>query len=169
MSDLQQSPEILYQELQGVLHCVRTDLSILKASPVDATWSEKVAYLGYQLSLMSQTPCPVQHHFAPGVYVREIFMPAGTIVIGKIHRTEHMNLIDRGVISLFSAEGTRLLKAPCVFNSGTGVQKVLYIHEDSIWKTIHVTDETDIPTLERELSYIPDEPLIGSEAVRMIQ
>lgn len=159
----------LYQELEVVLHSVQADLSLLQRSPLDASWSEKVNFLGYQLAQFPQVPCPVNHYFAPGVYVREIFMPAGSIVIGKIHRTEHMNIIERGVISLFSPEGTHLLRAPVTFNSGVGVQKVLFIHEDSIWKTIHVTTETDIPTLEQELSYVPDESLIGQESLKVIQ
>ena len=40
-----------------------------------------------------QAECPVVHRFSPGVYIREIHMPAGSIVIGHHHRYTHMNVM----------------------------------------------------------------------------
>jgi hypothetical protein len=31
-----------------------------------------------------------KHYFAPGIYMREMTMPKGSIVVGKIHKTEHL-------------------------------------------------------------------------------
>src|SRR5690242_10473496 len=53
-----------------------------------------------QLLSEPQLPAPVTHHFAPGVYMREIFMPAGAFVIGHEHRTEHLNVILTGRASV---------------------------------------------------------------------
>ena len=81
---------------------------------------------------MAQVECSLKHHFAPGVYVREIFMPAGSVIIGKIHRTEHFNIIQQGAVSLFGDGTCEYLRAPHTFVSKPGVQKVLYIHEDCV-------------------------------------
>lgn len=118
----------------------------------EPTWKEKVAYLVKELGAMPQEEMPLKHYFAPHVYVREIFMKAGTIVIGKIHKTEHFNIVQTGAAWLLNEDGTRkLLKAPCTFISKGGVQKVLYILEDMIWSTIHVTENRDLESLESEL------------------
>lgn len=113
------------------------------------SYREKVAYLVQELKKCEQIDCPLKHYFAPGVYLREIFMQSGLVVIGKIHKTEHLNIIERGICSIFYEDGSsELLQAPITFVSKPGVQKVLYIHEDTVWKTVHVTDETDLVKLE---------------------
>lgn len=121
------------------------------------THRQKIAVLVGEMGKMPQVQCPLQHYFAPGIYLREIFMPAGSIVIGKIHKTEHLNLIERGKVSIIHADGsTETFSAPYTFVSKPGVQKVLYIHEDTVWKTVHATDERDIDRLDA-LLIEPDE------------
>lgn len=76
-------------------------------------------------------------------------MPADTVVIGKVHRTEHFNVLIQGACLIVHDDGSREeLRAPMTFVSQAGVQKVLYIIEDMIWQTIHVTTETDMTKLE---------------------
>lgn len=112
----------------------------------------KVAELGGELAKFEQVQCPLTHHFAPGVYLREIFMPADTVVIGKIHKTKHFNVLIKGACLIVHEDGRREeLRAPLTFVSEAGVQKVLYILEDMIWQTIHPTNETDMEKLAEEL------------------
>jgi hypothetical protein len=40
---------------------------------------------------------------------------------------------------------------PCVFVSGAGVRKVLFIEETMTWLTVHPTEETDVEKLEEAL------------------
>lgn len=108
--------------------------------------------LRQELAHYPQTDCPLIHRFAPGVYLREIHMPADTAVIGKIHRTEHFNILLKGRCIMINEDGSRLeLRAPLTFVSKAGVQKVLYIIEETLWQTVHVTRETDMVKLEAEL------------------
>jgi hypothetical protein len=113
---------------------------------------EKTAIVVRELAKLKQVECPVKHMFAPGVYLREIFMPAGSIVIGKIHKTEHFNIIESGRCLIRHDDGeVETLQAPLTFVSKAGVQKILYIEEDTVWKTVHVTPETDLVKLEEIL------------------
>lgn len=95
----------------------------------------------------------LKHHFAPGIYVREIWMPAGAVILGHEHLTEHLNIVVCGKC-LVRAEGeVRVISAgpvPFTFKSGAGVRKALYIIEDTTWMTVHenLNDQRDIPTLE---------------------
>lgn len=94
-------------------------------------------------------------------------MPSGSIVIGKIHKTEHFNIIQRGCVSLISENGEREVKrGPTTFVSGVGVQKVLYIHEDTVWSTVHVTDERDLEKLETQLIESAGYPLFDRSSER---
>jgi hypothetical protein len=125
---------------------------------------DQIAIITDHLSQYPQTDCPVVHRFAPGVYLREVHMPADTIVIGKIHKTEHFNILVKGACLIVHDDGRREeLRAPMAFVSKAGVQKVLYITEDMIWMTVHVTAETDMARLESEL-IDPYEPALTNAA-----
>lgn len=96
--------------------------------------------------------CPVQHVFAPGTYSREITMPEGMLIGGRIHRYDHINIISKGKLRVLTEFGSETIEAPCIFVSRAGTQRVGYILEDTVWTTVHAnpTNETDIAKIERE-------------------
>jgi hypothetical protein len=146
-----------------------TAQTVIEKPSSELTHGEKITFIVQELQEMDQVECPVQHRFAPGVYLREIFMPAGTVVIGKIHKTEHFNIIDKGRCLIVHDDGTRdELCGPMTFVSKAGVQKVLYILEDTLWKTIHVTEETDLVKLESLLIEPPPVVRITNEEPELI-
>ena len=74
--------------------------------------------------------CPLTHKFAPGVYVREIFIPAGMCVVGKIHKHAHPNFLLKGKVIVITEQGGReLLEAPLsmISPAGTIVSPALYV------------------------------------------
>ena len=92
---------------------------------------------------------PVVHRFTPGLYIREIFMPAGSVLTSKIHKTEHPFVISKGVVSVWTAEeGTITLNAPYTGITKPGTRRVLFIHEDTIWTTFHVGEENNVEAIE---------------------
>ena len=98
-----------------------------------------------------QADCPVQHHFGPGVYIREVVLPTGAYVIGHRHKTPHVNIMLEGRLTLFNQDGSRTeLTAPQTFVGGAG-RKIAYIHETVRWQNVYATDETDVETLETQL------------------
>lgn len=106
------------------------------------------------------------HHFADGIYAREITIPAGTMLTGKIHRTRHLNIVSQGEISVWVAGGgVRRIRAPFTFVAEAGTRKVGFAHEDTVWTTIHATTETDLGKLEAALIEPHVNPLLPSEGV----
>ena len=105
--------------------------------------------------------CKLSHYFAPPIegishttYARELFMPKGSVVIGKIHKHSHINIISQGVVSVVTEHGTKRLKAPCTFISEVGLKRAVYIEEDTVWTTIHLTKfskEADMEMIEKEV------------------
>lgn len=90
------------------------------------------------------------HHFAPGIYMREIRIKKGTILTGKIHKTEHLCTMN-GDIEIASQDGKGRFTGYLTFLSKPGVKRIGYAHEDTVFTTIHAIEGTDIPTLEAAL------------------
>lgn len=95
-----------------------------------------------------QIECKVTDHFAPGVYAREVLIPKGATVVGKIHKTRHLNIVSAGELDVWTEQGIRRIKAPYTFVSEPGTKRVGYAYEDTVWTTIHPTDETDVGKIE---------------------
>lgn len=93
--------------------------------------------LEHQAHPSKRIALPLRHFFANGVYVREISMPAGAVVIGHIHKHEHVAIMQRGAMSIYDETGLQRMTAPHTFISRPGVKRALYIHEDVIFTTIH--------------------------------
>lgn len=116
-----------------------------------AQFRESIVTVQSELAKLPQIDCPLKHHFAPGAYAREILLPAGSLVIGKIHKHAHVNVISQGRVSVMTEGGRKDLQAPCTFVSDVGTKRAVYAHEDTVWTTIHVTNETDMAKLEDEI------------------
>lgn len=95
-----------------------------------------------------QAECPVVHRFGPGVYIREVTLPAGVFAIGHYQKQKHMNVVLTGRVSMMQEDGsTREFKAGDVFQGKPG-RKMGYIHEETRWLNIYSTHETDVEKLE---------------------
>ena len=91
---------------------------------------------------------PVEHYFSKDVYAREIKIPKGSFIVGKIHKFENLNILSKGEISLLSIDGVMRVKAPYTVVSSPGVKRVAYAHEDTVWTTVHGTNEKDVDKIE---------------------
>jgi len=117
----------------------------------------------------SQIELPLKHYFAPGAYARECFVPAGTTVVGKIHRHAHINIISRGhgvVATEFGKMEYDARQGPYTFTSLPGTKRAVHAISETIWTTFHVTNattpedaETDviIPSYEALKVEMPDQ------------
>lgn len=94
----------------------------------------------------------VRHHFAKNTYTRELFIPAGTVLTGKIHKESCINIISKGKILIATEEGNKTIEAPCTFVSGAGIKKAGYVLEDTIWINVHYWNGTDdVDEIENKL------------------
>jgi len=99
-----------------------------------------------------QAELPLKHSFAPGVYSREMEIPAGTLLIGKIHKHRHHNFLMKGeIIVITESEGMKLLQAPLMIVSDSGTQRIGYAITDTIWTTIHENSDNteDLDIIEK--------------------
>tara|TARA_R110000772_G_scaffold31234_6_gene77209 strand:- start:7850 stop:8317 length:468 start_codon:yes stop_codon:yes gene_type:complete len=94
-----------------------------------------------------QAPYQLNHHFGPGVYIREAVIPAGTIALGHPHRGQHMVVILEGVMATLMDGEVKVISGPATFLSDAG-RKLVYVIEDLTIQNIYATEETDIEKLE---------------------
>lgn len=93
----------------------------------------------------------VNHHHATGVYGRELFIPAGQVIVSKIHKGQTLNIIAAGTISVISEMGYHTYHAPYVFVSDPFTKRVVISHTDTMWITAHGTDKTNLDDIEEEI------------------
>lgn len=121
----------------------------------------RVEALETQIEKMPQAECPVRHIFAPGIYAREMTIPAGVVLTGAVHRTEHLNIVSKGRITVSTDDGMKEVRAPYTFVSKPGTKRVGYAHEETVWTTIHATTTTDLDELVEELTESTAKQLLG--------
>lgn len=98
--------------------------------------------------------CPLTHFFSPGMYVRQIFIPAGTYIVGKLHRHKHPNFLMKGSVNVITeSKGIERLEGPLTMISEAGTKRALYAVTDLLWVTCHLnkSDTTDLAQLEKEI------------------
>lgn len=115
-------------------------------------------------TLDGQIEIPIAHHFSKGIYAREMQMPAGALLVGKIHKHENLSILSAGEVSVLSQDGIMRFKAPYTFVATAGAKRVIYAHSDAVWTVIHGTDEKDVEKIEEEFIAKDYEEIIFQEA-----
>jgi vacuolar-type H+-ATPase subunit I/STV1 len=93
----------------------------------------------------------VKHDFADGQYIRSITMPEGLVVATKIHAKNHPFFVMKGKCSVFTENGMETIEAPYQGITYSGTKRLLYIHEECIWTTVHRTDKLNVEDVEEEI------------------
>jgi quercetin dioxygenase-like cupin family protein len=117
------------------------------------------------MAQMPQAELLTEHFFLPGVYMRKVWRPAGTVIVGKVHKFPHIFMCAGGSIRAWTEKGVRALRAGDVVESLPGTKRVTYALEDSVGVTIHRTDKTDIGEIEEELIEREDQALFDATNV----
>lgn len=145
------------------------DVFVSKKPTIDeiANASE-VEQLEYQLSQMPDGFFPTEHLFLPGMYLRKIFMPAGSLLTSMKHKTRHSFVIMSGKLRVMDQEGVIEYEAPFIGVTEAGTKRVLYIHEDTTWITFHANPENidDPDKMVEYLTYQNENPLFSKDDPR---
>jgi hypothetical protein len=111
----------------------------------------KVQALQDVISQMPQYEPETKHTFHAGMYCREVWRPAGVIVVGKIHKKEHFYLIVSGTVAITTDEGVKSVTGPHLLCSKPGTKRAVYAETDALCMTFHVVDAKTIEDAEQEL------------------
>lgn len=110
-------------------------------------------------SIATVPDIPIQHSFADQIYIRQMDMKAGQIVIGAVHNHLHVWFLLTGKVSIIEDNEAVEHIAPCYTISKPGAQRIIYAQEDSIFVNIHKNPENikNIEELEKEIVSITQE------------
>lgn len=103
--------------------------------------------------ILTHTFSPIHEEYGCCTYARQMFIPKGTLIVGKIHRHEHHNFLMLGKVSVATEFGKLYFEAPHVFVSEAGLKRAVYAEEDTIWVTVHLTkfgSEDQLDKIEEE-------------------
>lgn len=133
-----------------------TNLPIERELTPKAATAKKVDEFVVALAREPQVEMPLRHFFAPGVYVREITMPAKTLVVGKVHRHEHVSILSKGVLRIWNEarpEDVEVLTNPATVVAPPFTRRVLYTLTECVFSNIlpNPTNTTDLDALEAEM------------------
>ena len=121
---------------------------VVKTTPTPAEIREKLDALEAQMRTYPQVEIIPRHYFAEGLYAREITIPKGTLLTGKIHHFQHLNIISQGDITVLTEQGPKRVTAPCTLISPPGTKRLGYAHAETVWTTVHANPE-DIQDVEK--------------------
>lgn len=121
----------------------RKQVTILDHAKVEELEAQMLANGG-----TTEQVLPVAHHFAHGVYGRELFIPAGTTLTGKIHKYSNMSILIQGEMLVLTEHGTKHVKAPYVEVAPAGSKRAGHALTDCRWVNVHGTDDTDLTKIE---------------------
>lgn len=95
----------------------------------------------------------VKHTFLNGMYMRELFIPKGSVLVGKVHKLPCMNIVSKGDISILTELGSARITAGHSAMSPPGIQKLGIANDDTVFVNVFRTDETDVNKIEDEIAF----------------
>lgn len=95
--------------------------------------------------------CRIRHYHAPGLYAREMWMPADCLITGKIHLTEHICILSKGKVTVVNGEDRVTYEAPATIVCPIGSKRAIYAHEESVWTNFHATELDDPEEIEAQI------------------
>jgi quercetin dioxygenase-like cupin family protein len=104
-----------------------------------------------QILQMPQVELPIEHYHIDGVYARSMFIPAGTLLTGKIHNFESIAILAKGTIRITNGTESYVISEGHIMVDQPGVKRLGYAETDVVFITVHRTDNTEIKAIEDEL------------------
>lgn len=111
-----------------------------------------IDHLQREMSGMPQVELPTEHFFADGMYARVLPRPAGTLIVGKVHRKEHFYIVCCGTVRITQGDGAaREVTGPAVLVSAPGTKRAVLALTDATCMTVHRTKKRNLDKIEQEL------------------
>lgn len=108
--------------------------------------------LQHEISKLEQFQPDTKHYFHAGMYCREVFRPAGVLVVGAVHKKEHFYLIVQGTVLITDGmKEANEVTGPILIKSMPGTKRAVYSVTDALCMTFHVCDSVTVEDAEKEL------------------
>lgn len=110
-----------------------------------------VEALQVEMSKHPQYEPPTEHVFHGGMYCRQVWRPAGCLIVGKVHKKEHFYMIVSGTVRVTTDNGVQTITGPMLLCSTPGTKRAVYAETDALCMTFHRVESSTIEEVESEL------------------
>lgn len=148
----QRSAALLRQDVRRAKQDFRTQVDLLEA--------------GIKENLASnEGNMRLEQFFLDGIYIRKFYIPVNELIVSKVHALESFSIISKGLFTLGTEDGPRLVHPGTHFFAPAGTKRVLVTHADTIWSTIHLNPDNtqDQATLDARYTLPETRHLLQSE------
>lgn len=116
----------------------------------DLSWKDKVSYLTHLSLQTPQIESPVRHIFENGQYIREMFLPEGSLLTGREHLRGHEMQLLVGSVIVAAPEGKFTFHAWANMHTKPGFHAVVYALTDCVARSVHPNPDgsRDLDALE---------------------
>lgn len=116
----------------------------------ELTLRQKIFTAEAWMKQQPQLELETRHYFSKDVYAREILIPAGTILVGEIHKYENLNILSKGSMIVSTEDAIVKVDAPFTIVSPPGTKRIARALTDCVWTTIHGTDERNVDLIKQK-------------------
>lgn len=120
------------------------------------TLKERVEALQDEVIKHPQYEPPTEHIFHGGMYCRQVWRPAGCLIVGKVHKKEHFYMVVTGTVRVTTDDGVQTITGPFLLCSKPGTKRAVYAETDALCMTIHRVESDTVEAVESEL--VEDDP-----------
>lgn len=106
----------------------------------------------YLLTLPEKIDFKVEHEVCDGMYLRKLFIPKDSVLVGQVHLRHCHNIVAAGDISVLTEFGCKRIGAGFTGMSQPGSQKLGLAHADTIFINVFRTDKTELADIEAEIA-----------------
>lgn len=114
---------------------------------------KSVERLEAHLLQLPEVEIKTEHRFAPGIYIRQVTIPAGVVATGAACKIEHLSVMVRGRMRALADGAMRDIDGYHEWIAPAGVKRVGVALEETVWFTVYPNpgDERDLDVLEARL------------------
>ncbi len=84
---------------------------------------------------------PIRQMCSGGIYARELFIPKGTVLTGRMYLIDHIDFMVFGDMTVTSDDGSKRISGYNILPGKAGKKRAGYAHEDTLWVTFCTTEE----------------------------
>lgn len=93
----------------------------------------------------------IKHHFGPGIYIKESFIPERHYVETHEHKYDHFGMLGKGRAMVELDGIADIEEGPAVIMIKAGVKHKITALTDVTWFCLHATNETDPDKVDQVL------------------
>lgn len=114
-----------------------TDLTVPEIIEGTPATRERIMELQDHLAAMPQIDLPLRHFFANGLYMRELYVPAGVCAVGRVHKHDQITTIMGDCTIVTPGEAPVRVTGYEVSETPAGVKRAVYAHKDTWITSVH--------------------------------